>query len=82
LQSSDGRSNPGRLRVTDVNKDGFPDIVVTASFINDQTAFSLTQVLVNQPKLESANPTRNEIKNAKREFKPLEKESPMQKVIQ
>jgi len=42
LQSTDGRSNPGRLRITDVNKDGYPDIVVTGSFTNDKTAFSLT----------------------------------------
>lgn len=54
LQRSD-KFNPGRVRLADINTDGFPDIVITANYVADPDftltsstqSFSKTQVLIN-----------------------------------
>ena len=40
IQSPD-KFNPGRIRMADINTDGFPDIIVTGNFIADPD-FELT----------------------------------------
>mmetsp|Transcript_25556 Transcript_25556/g.31919 ORF Transcript_25556/g.31919 Transcript_25556/m.31919 type:complete len:267 (+) Transcript_25556:953-1753(+) len=39
---------PGRLRVTDVDMDGYPDVVMTLAFKNTTADFTKTAVLLNQ----------------------------------
>ena len=73
LQRSDAY-NPGRLRIADINTDGFPDIILTGKFIRSSDMgggaeqFTLTQVLLNEPGAEGDDKTK------KRSFKPASKD--------
>ena len=39
---------PGRLRVSDIDMDGYPDIAMTLKFENSTDTFTTTTVLLNE----------------------------------